>query len=282
MTTAPYDHSVGQASGGEPRHVTASAAGLAERLPSWVTLIRAPNPGPMTLDGTNTWVLRAPGQAAIVIDPGPADDGHLAAIAALGPIGCVLLTHGHEDHSEAVPAMPVPLTRPVPGVAELLGFEVETLARPGHTADSICFRVRPAGAQEPPAVFTGDTILGRGTTVVAYPDGDLRDYLSSLARLSSYNGELALPGHGPALADCGAAARFYADHRRARLAQVRAAVAGGARTAPDVVAVVYADVDRALWPAAEMSVAAQLAYLDRETDPVRRESHPPADGLGEA
>lgn len=113
-------------------------------------------------------------------------------------------------------------------------------------------------------VLTGDTILGRGTTVVAHPDGHLGDYLASLERLSAYQGIPALPGHGPALADCGAAADFYLAHRRARLDQVRAAVDAGARTAPEVVATVYADVDRSLWWAAEWSVRAQLEYLGVE------------------
>src|SRR3954451_6705135 len=74
-------------------------------LPGWVTLVRAPNPGPMTLDGTNTWVLRAPGGGAIVVDPGPLDEGHLRAVAGLGPVAAILLTHGHEDHTEGVPRL---------------------------------------------------------------------------------------------------------------------------------------------------------------------------------
>jgi glyoxylase-like metal-dependent hydrolase (beta-lactamase superfamily II) len=121
-------------------------------------------------------------------------------------------------------------------------------------------------------VLTGDTILGRGTTVVAWPDGDLGDYLESLGRLAAFDGRPALPGHGPALTDTAVAARFYHQHREARLAQVRAAVDAGVVEPADVVARVYADVDPVLWPAAEWSVRAQLAYL-------RRESHHPTDGL---
>ncbi|MEU1754747.1 MBL fold metallo-hydrolase [Micromonospora matsumotoense] len=261
-------------------HVTAPPAALADRLPDWVTLLRAPNPGPMTLEGTNTWVLRAPGaQHAVVVDPGPADEAHLAAVAASGPIGFVLITHGHPDHTEGAPRLsellggaPVlavdpahtiggtPLTgsgAPLAGA----GLEIELIDTPGHTADSVCFRVSYGSEQ---VVLTGDTILGRGTTVVAHPDGHLGDYLTSLGRLGAYQGIPALPGHGPALADCGAAADFYLAHRRARLAQVRAAVAEGAGTAPEVVAKVYADVDRSLWWAAEWSVRAQLEYLGVE------------------
>jgi glyoxylase-like metal-dependent hydrolase (beta-lactamase superfamily II) len=258
-------------------HVTAPAAALADALPRWVTLLRAPNPGPMTLDGTNTWIVRAPGhKAGVVIDPGPDDERHLAAVAAHGPIGHILVTHGHSDHVEGVRRLaellggpPVLAADParVGGAGRLdrpfdaSGCTVRPVSTPGHTADSVCFLVECADER---AVFTGDTILGRGTTVVAHPDGNLGDYLDSLATLSAYEGTPALPGHGPALADCAAAARFYLAHRRARLDQVRQAVAAGARTPAEVVATVYADVDRQLWPAAEWSVRAQLAYLERE------------------
>ncbi|MGC4895111.1 MBL fold metallo-hydrolase [Micromonospora sp. DT31] len=259
--------------------VTGAAGGLAEELPAWVTLLRAPNPGPMTLDGTNTWVLRAgPDAPAVVVDPGPADEGHLAAIAAQGPIGTVLITHGHADHTEGAPRLRELLGGNVPVLAADpahtaggpplnadttldTGLDLRLLPTPGHTADSICLLVAHDGEQ---VVLTGDTILGRGTTVVAHPDGHLGAYLSSLELLTAYRGTRALPGHGPALADCGAAAGFYLDHRRARLDQVRAAVAAGATTAADVVAVVYADVDRSLWWAAEWSVRAQLEHLGVE------------------
>ncbi|MFY1588067.1 MBL fold metallo-hydrolase [Micromonospora sp. WMMD734] len=261
-------------------HVTAPPAALADRLPQWVTLLRAPNPGPMTLEGTNTWLLRAPdAQRAIVVDPGPADEGHLAAVAASGPVGLVLITHGHPDHTEGAPRLSdllggVPVLavdpahtvggNPLTGAAGQLdghGLGIDLIATPGHTADSVCLQVS-YGTER--VVLTGDTILGRGTTVVAHPDGHLGDYLASLERLSAYRGIPALPGHGPALADCGAAADFYLAHRRARLDQVRAAVDAGARTASEVVATVYADVDRSLWWAAEWSVRAQLEYLGVE------------------
>ncbi|WP_410814698.1 MBL fold metallo-hydrolase [Micromonospora sp. 067-2] len=272
-------------------HVTAPAAALADELPSWVTLLRAPNPGPMTLDGTNTWVLRAPGaEYGVVVDPGPADEGHLAAIAAHGPIGFVLITHGHPDHTEGSarlsellggahvlavdPAHTIggePLTEPAEHLGGF-GLAIRLLKTPGHTADSVCFLVEHGDER---VVLTGDTILGRGTTVVAHPDGHLGDYLTSLELLSAYRGILALPGHGPALADCAAAADFYLAHRRARLDQVRAAVAAGARTPAEVVAVVYADVDRSLWWAAEWSVRAQLEHLGVATG----ESEPGVSGL---
>ncbi|MFG2163386.1 MBL fold metallo-hydrolase [Micromonospora chersina] len=255
--------------------VTGAAAALADELPEWVTLVRAPNPGPMTLDGTNSWVLRAPGAShAVVVDPGPADEEHLAALTAHGPVGFVLITHGHADHTEGAPRLsallggaPVLAVDPAhtvggspltPDTALDAGLEIRPLTTPGHTADSVCFLV---GHGDERVVLTGDTILGRGTTVVAHPDGHLGDYLASLELLTTYRGIPALPGHGPALADCGAAAEFYLAHRRARLDQVRAAVAAGATTAPEVVERVYAEVDRSLWWAAEWSVRAQLEYL---------------------
>lgn len=262
----------------------------ADALPSWVSLARAPNPGVMTLDGTNTWVLRPPGGGpGVVVDPGPDDERHLAAVAAYGPVGFVLITHGHPDHVEGARRLagmldgaPVLAADPVhclggpplptDGSLSLAGLDVDVLTTPGHTADSVCFRAR-VGAES--VVLTGDTVLGRGSTVVAWPDGDLGSYLASLSSLTAYPGVPALPGHGPPLADCAAAAAGYLAHRRARLEQVRAALAGGAGTPAEVVAVVYADVDRSLWPAAEWSVRAQLAYL--ESGP--RESASGAAGL---
>ncbi|WP_238008741.1 MBL fold metallo-hydrolase [Dactylosporangium sp. AC04546] len=256
-------------------HVTAPTAQVLDALPGWVTLVRAPNPGPMTLDGTNTWLLRAPGKSCLVVDPGPLDEGHLRAVAEHAPVAGILLTHGHIDHTEGVERLaaltgaPIHLP-PVREDFEIDGLTVRSLATPGHTKDSVCF-VASYGDQE--LVLTGDTILGRGTTVVAWPDGDLGDYLSSLGTLSGLDGRPALPGHGPALTDTAVAARYYHQHRKARLDQVRAAVAAGATDAPEVVARVYADVDRVLWPAAEASVRAQLDFL-------RRESHPTPSELG--
>src|SRR5690606_21539575 len=117
------------------------------------------------------------------------------------------------------------------------GVALSVLATPGHTADSVCFLAEYAGER---AILTGDTILGRGTTVVAYPDGDLADYLASLRRLSELSGVFVLPGHGPALGDCAAAAQFYLEHRMARLEQVRAIRAGGDASASEIVAIAYA------------------------------------------
>ena len=252
-------------------HVTGASAGLLSKLPSWITLFRAPNPGPMTLDGTNSWVLRAPSGDGIVIDPGPLDEGHLSALAASGDVRTVITTHAHPDHTEGVPRFlelcpQAELWRPSTDETALAhdGLELRAIATPGHTSDSITLI---GGIGDERVVLTGDTILGRGTTVVAYPDGDLGDYLQSLELLELLGPLPVLPGHGPALTDCSAAAAFYLRHRLARLDQVRAAVAAGAASPAEVVAAVYADVDRALWPAAELSVRAQLAFLERTSQP---------------
>jgi glyoxylase-like metal-dependent hydrolase (beta-lactamase superfamily II) len=251
-----------------------------KQLPGWVTLLRAPNPGPMTLDGTNTWVLRAPdAEHAVVIDPGPLDEGHLARIAEHGPFRFILITHGHGDHvegaarlSELLDGVPVLAVDPQHGVrADPLdrdeslgvgGLEITVVDTPGHTGDSVCFQVTCAGER---VVFTGDTLLGRGTTVVAWPDGDLGAYLSSLARLTAYEKVPMLPGHGPALADCAEVARFYLAHRQERLTQVRAAVAAGADSAEAIVDVVYPEIAPQVRFAAIWSARAQLHYLRRES-----------------
>ena len=252
------------------------------RAGSVATCVLAPNPGPMTLEGTNTWVLAPPGGGlALVVDPGPRHAGHLAAVLdvvrGLGArVATVLLTHGHPDHSEGAARFAELSGAPVraldprhrcggEGLTEgdrvpAGDLEVAVLATPGHTSDSLCF-VLPDVA----AVLTGDTLLGRGSTVVAHPDGRLAEYLGSLDRLAALATELplesVLPGHGPAVTEPLLLVDGYRRHRRQRLDQVRAAVAAGASTPAEVVATVYADVDRSLWPAAELSVRAQLEYL---------------------
>ncbi|MFD7499909.1 MBL fold metallo-hydrolase [Streptomyces sp. NPDC059850] len=244
--------------------------------------VLAPNPSPMTLDGTNTWIVAEPdSDLAVVIDPGPLDDGHLRNVIATAEragkrIGLTLLTHGHPDHAEgAVRFAELTRTRVRALDPELRlgdegleqgdvittgGLELRVVPTPGHTADSLSFHL-PADS----AVLTGDTVLGRGTTVVAHPDGRLGDYLDSLRRLRSLAVDdgvgTVLPGHGPVLNDARGAVEYYLAHRANRLAQVETAVESGHRTATEVVAQVYADVDRSLWPAAELSVRAQLDYL---------------------
>jgi glyoxylase-like metal-dependent hydrolase (beta-lactamase superfamily II) len=244
--------------------------------------VLAPNAGPMTLDGTNTWVLREPGGSeSVVIDPGPLHEDHLQAVLErAGPVSVVLLTHGHADHSAGASRLArlagcgVRALDPAHrlgseglGAGDRIlvgGSEIEVVATPGHTRDSLSFLLSAEHA-----VLTGDTVLGRGTSVVAHPDGELGAYLGSLHRLRALAEETGLtrvlPGHGPVLEDAIGVLDGYLRHRAERLAQVRDAVADGARTPAEVVARVYADVDRVLWPAAELSVAAQLAYLSQQT-----------------
>ncbi|MCI4142211.1 MBL fold metallo-hydrolase [Streptomyces sp. MMS20-AI2-20] len=245
--------------------------------------VLAPNASVMTLDGTNTWILSEPdSDLAVVVDPGPLDDGHLRHVVGTAEqagkrVALTLLTHGHPDHAEGAarfaeltgtkvraldPALRLGDEGLTAGdVVTVGGLELRVVPAPGHTADSLCFHL-PADR----AVLTGDTVLGRGTTVVAHPDGRLGDYLDTLRRLRSLTVDdgvhTVLPGHGPVLDDAQGAVEYYLAHRAHRLAQVETAVENGHRTPSEVVAHVYADVDRSLWPAAELSVRAQLKYLE--------------------
>lgn len=250
-------------------------------LPGWCTLIRADNPGPMTLDGTNTYVLRT-GSGNVVVDPGPLLEEHLRSVADTGRVALIVLTHHHPDHVAGA-ALFAELTKapvrardprlcrggdPLHDGAEiqLAELDLRVIHTPGHTADSICLTVTDGSTR---ALVSGDTVLGRGTSIVAHPDGVLGDYLNSLRRLreiarSGGETHLLLPGHGPVRADAAGVVEQYLEHRQLRLDQVRAALAAGARTPMDVVATVYADVDRAVWPAAEATVRAQLDYLAQE------------------
>lgn len=247
---------------------------------AWCVL--APNPSPMTLDGTNTWVIAEPGSSAVVVvDPGPQDEGHLRQVLDLACAGDrhvaqIVLTHGHADHAAGaarfaeLSGAPVGALDPAlrlgtegygPGdVINAAGCELRVVATPGHTADSLSLLLPADGG-----LLTGDTVLGRGTTVIA-SDGSLGDYLRTLDELRALADNaglrVLLPGHGPLLSDPAGVLDYYIAHRKERLDQVRGAIAVGAQTPAEVVAIVYADVDRALWPAAELSVRAQLDYLN--------------------
>lgn len=261
-----------------------------ERWTTLATRILAPNPGPMSLDGTNTYVIRAPGStSAVVVDPGPEIPSHLDRIEQLGPIGLILLTHHHSDHAESIATMAVRTGAPVRAVDSTLcigsaplrdgetivagGTRIIVFATPGHTADSVCFQLpedSTIGADERMgSMLTGDTILGRGTTILAQPNGALRDYLQSLETLRDLVGvQTALPGHGPLLPSLSSIAASYLAHRRLRLAQVEDALAGlGIAASRDagvvtrVTDIVYPQIDADIRFAAEASTAAQLEYL---------------------
>jgi glyoxylase-like metal-dependent hydrolase (beta-lactamase superfamily II) len=247
----------------------------------------------MTLDGTNTWVLAEPGGgAAIVVDPGPLEEEHLrrvtGIVAAAGRrVGLILLTHGHGDHSAgagmlaemtgaavraADPAHRLGEEGLAAGdVVSVAGCEVQVVGTPGHSGDSLSFLLPADGA-----LLTGDTVLGRGTTVIA-PDGDLGDYLHTLDELRRMAGHgsgsgaaaaattgpvsVLLPGHGPVLTEPARTLDFYIAHRQERLAEIEAALAAGDRTTADIAARVYAGVDPGVQRFAEWSVRAQLEYL---------------------
>ncbi|MGC7099317.1 MBL fold metallo-hydrolase [Amycolatopsis lurida] len=250
--------------------MTHPAYGVLRQVSPTASVLLENNPSSMTLEGTNSWVLRAPGASScVIVDPGYDDRPHLELLAAVAPVALILLTHHHPDHADGAPWLASAVSAPVRAfdaslcldgdalqadeVLSVAGLEIGVLHTPGHTADSVSFRV---GGE----VLTGDTILGRGTTVL----DDLGAYLGSLRVLAELpEGTPGLPGHGPELPDLRATAREYLAHREQRLDQVRGALRelGPDATPRQVVELVYADVDRALWVPAEHSVRAQLEYL---------------------
>lgn len=233
----------------------------------------------MSLDGTNTYLISAAGSGtSVVVDPGPADEAHLQSVAGRGPVELILVTHRHTDHTAGslrlheLTGAPVRAadSRHCHGGGHLLqdgetilagGVAIKVVATPGHTSDSVCFHLPEDGPGG--SVLTGDTILGRGTTVLDFPDGTLGDYLLSLDRLEALGVATVLPAHGPMLPSLAAIARTYRQHRLERLDQIRAALdlLGGDAEVSAVADVVYADVEPHLRRAVEMSVAAQLHYL---------------------
>ncbi len=245
-----------------------------------VVRVLAPNPSPMTLDGTNTYVVGAPDAGeVVVVDPGPTDADHLERVEAAvaerdAQVRAVLVTHHHHDHAEAAQRAAATFAAPIvaarPSVAgpggrvvvdgervTLAGADLEVVATPGHSSDHLAFRLASG------ALLTGDHVLGRGTSVVAHPDGDLTAYLASLRRVLDLGPDALLPGHGPELTrDPTAVLTYYAEHRAFREQQLLAALEAGPATPAQLVAVVYAEVDPVLWPAAERSTRATLLALE--------------------
>ena len=248
------------------------------RVDKVTTRVRAPNPSWLTLDGTNTYLLGAEGVGAVVVvDPGPDLPVHRTAIESAAAerdaaIAAVVLTHHHADHAQAagwaggwgVPALafdPALVTAPTQAlgdgaVLQLAGLELQILHTPGHASDHLCLRVDQTGA-----VLTGDHVLGRGTTVIAWPDGDMGQYLASLRRLAKVGATALHPGHGPTVPDPAGTVAQYLAHRLEREAEVVAALAAGDETPAQIVVRVYAEVDPGLHPAAERTVRAHLALL---------------------
>ena len=250
------------------------AYGRLRRVTDSASVLLADNPGLMTLEGTNTWVLSAAGSDEVVIvDPGPEDAEHVQRVAEVGRIALGLISHRHTDHTGGIDQIVELTGAPVRSVGsgflrglggyltdgeviDAAGLRIKVMATPGHTADSVSFVLDDA-------VLTADTVLGRGTTVIDNEDGSLAAYLESLRRLRGLGPRVVLPGHGPDLRDLEAVADMYLAHREERLEQVRGALRdlGDDATARQIVEHVYTDVDETLWDAAEWSVQAQLNYL---------------------
>jgi glyoxylase-like metal-dependent hydrolase (beta-lactamase superfamily II) len=226
----------------------------------------APNPGPYTGPGTNTWIVEA-GPVVVVIDPGPEDDAHLAAIEkrlAGATIGVVLVTHSHPDHLPLAERLAAPHRAAVRRYPELgdndlvrVGtLNVTALHTPGHSADHLSFWL--AGDR---AMFTGDLILGRGSSMVTYPEGDVAAYLRSLDRLALLHPRILFPGHWEPVEDAMGKIEEYRAHRLEREAQVLAEVRRGKGTAAELTSRVYGQLDDQLMVAAEMTMRAHLHKL---------------------
>jgi glyoxylase-like metal-dependent hydrolase (beta-lactamase superfamily II) len=230
----------------------------------------APNPGPYTGPGTNTWLIVEP-PIAVVIDPGPDDEGHLDAVRrAAGdlPIGLVLVTHSHPDHLPLAARLGAEANARVAAYPELGDGEVVRIGRvslralytPGHAADHLCFALVEDGA-----VFTGDLVLGQGSTMVTWPDGDMTAYLASLDLLAAVQPRILFPGHWDPITDPAARIAEYRAHRLEREAQILAEVRHGSGTAAELTQRVYGpEVGPELLPAAEMTLRAHLAKLVAE------------------
>jgi glyoxylase-like metal-dependent hydrolase (beta-lactamase superfamily II) len=220
--------------------------------------LTAHNPSPMTLEGTNTYIVRR--DPSVVIDPGPDDAAHIEAVReaaeARGGIGTVLLTHGHGDHSDGVGALGVDPTTVSDGetVAGL-----QAIATPGHAADHFCFLLERA-------CFTGDLILGMGSTIVGPRDngGSLLDYMHSLERLQKLDLEVLYPGHGPEVHDPQAKIAEYIEHRQMRERRLVAALDRGERSRAALLAEVWDDVPPELRGPAAIAMEAHLEKLQDE------------------
>jgi glyoxylase-like metal-dependent hydrolase (beta-lactamase superfamily II) len=228
-----------------------------------VQRLTAPNPSPMTLEGTNTYVVgRDP---AVVIDPGPEDRGHIQAIREVadgrGGIGTVLLTHDDADHLAGVNLLGVEPARPADGetVAGLM-----VVATPGHAAEHLCFLL--SDGERGSACFCGDLILGQGSTIVGPREfgGSLADYMESLRKLQRLELTVLYPGHGPEVHDPQAKIAEYLAHRQEREDRLVAALDRGERRRAALLAEVWDDVPEQLRQAAAIAMQAHLEKLEEE------------------
>ena len=243
--------------------------GVALPVAPGISRIVAPNPGPMTYWGTNTYLIEEPG-GRLVLDPGPDDAGHLAAILATGPITRIVLTHTHPDHLDGLPALRAATGAPVSGwyAPEVPGAwdsplqdgsrvgAWQAIHTSGHAPDHLCF-AGPDGT-----LFSADTVMGWSTSTVA--SGGMADYFTSLRRLLGRDDRLLLPGHGPPIPEPRAFVQALLDHRLQREAAILAALGPQPRTSRAVTKELYADVDPRLLRAAERNVIAHLDKLRGE------------------
>jgi glyoxylase-like metal-dependent hydrolase (beta-lactamase superfamily II) len=265
--------------------------GEAERTEPLVRRVLATNPSAFTFTGTQTYVVGAGGDVA-VIDPGPAEEEHLAAlVAAIGGarVSAILCTHTHRDHSPAAAPLAARTGAPIVGCAPLTladdgprsdasfdptyapdrvladgeslageGWTLTAVATPGHTSNHLCFALAESGA-----LFTGDHVMGWSTSIVSPPDGDMTDYMESLQKLHDRDDRIYYPAHGPAVTRPRQLVRGMIGHRRQRENQILRQIAGGTARIADMVPAMYKGVDQRLWPAAERSVLAHLIDLER-------------------
>jgi glyoxylase-like metal-dependent hydrolase (beta-lactamase superfamily II) len=237
-----------------------------------VLRVLAPNPSLYTLEGTNTWVVGA--DPSIVIDPGPPDPGHIAQIRHdAGDVSAVLVTHDHEDHGEGAIAFgelvgaPVlawrlkGATRLADGATFVAGGGVELVGvhGAGHSPDHVAF-LEPTER----ALFTGDTVVGRGTSFIDPPEGDLTRYLQTLHRMLELHPRTIYPGHGPVRTDAARVLRDYIAHREEREAEVLAGLDAGDRTVRELVARIYASYPSEVHDLAARTVTAHLLKLEHD------------------
>jgi glyoxylase-like metal-dependent hydrolase (beta-lactamase superfamily II) len=236
-----------------------------------VTRVLAPNPSIYTLEGTNTWIVGS--EPSIVIDPGPDLPEHLDDVVRQAePVGAVLVTHDHPDHAPG--ALPFAQLVGAPVYAFRLGgaeklrtgqrvragaLDLTAIHTPGHTSDHVVFFEPSSGA-----LFSGDAVLGRGTTFIDPPDGDLVQYLRSLKRMEELRPRTIYPGHGPVVLRAQEKILEYLSHREEREKEVLVALAEGPRTIAEMVEVIYADQPKDVHPLAARSVLAHLLKLADE------------------
>jgi glyoxylase-like metal-dependent hydrolase (beta-lactamase superfamily II) len=225
--------------------------GVVDRDPPGVVRIRAANPSPLTLDGTNTYVM-----SRWVVDPGPADPEHQRAVRAAARDGIegIVLTHSHADHAEGARGLDAPVT--LPRDEQRVG-PFRAIGTPGHSPDSVCLLVDGV-------CFTGDTVLGSGSVFIAPGEGSLSAYLASLRRLRALKLDVLCPGHGPYVWDPGAKLDEYVQHRLDRERRLLDALDAGLRRRDELLDAAWSDAPPELRPAAVLTLTAHLEKLREE------------------